>query len=133
MNMVTSIVSASGVILVMALAFVGCTERDPYYCAPDCEPYYVGDGDCDPECNFDVCDYDDGDCGEDNRCSPDCLPDWIGDDYCDLDCYSAACNYDGGDCDGMCNLGCYDDWISDGECDPLCNVAACGFDGGDCS
>ena len=31
-------------------------------CAPGCSTQWIGDGQCDDECNVDPCDFDDGDC-----------------------------------------------------------------------
>ena len=41
--------------------FTDCT--DPYYeCDTGCMIFALGDGYCDPECNTDYCNFDNGDC-----------------------------------------------------------------------
>eukprot|EP01051_Picozoa_sp_SAG22_P014331 SAG22_NODE_1723_length_3723_cov_1.602373_1_plen_852_part_10 len=47
-----------------------CSSTDPSvtepqcvdFCSPMCQPSQVGDGICDPGCNFEICDFDQGDC-----------------------------------------------------------------------
>lgn len=108
----------------------------------------VGDGICDEENNWILCNFDGGDC------VMSCDVTWIGDSYCDDSNNNAECQYDGGDCCGpnvvldYCSeCTCKDpenggsetesqcekpQWIGDGFCDDETNTEMCEYDGGDC-
>ena len=99
----------------------GTTTTEPT--TNECEkPDWIGDTYCDDETNNAACNWDGGDCC--NNDNPDwrkyckvchCLdpdesagtcdkPDWIGDTYCDDETNNAACKWDGGDCCNNDNL-----------------------------
>eukprot|EP01043_Picozoa_sp_COSAG02_P077178 COSAG02_NODE_16764_length_1057_cov_1.382046_1_plen_204_part_00 len=69
---------------------------------------WLGDGNCDTECNIAECNYDGDDCAPESQCSEvenGCARSWLGDGECDDICNNMACNYDSGDCavcDGAC-------------------------------
>ena len=91
-------------------------------CNPGCTDSWVGDGQCDLNCNVSRCLFDLGDClnvskknaygyrsnsgsgtnGKTSRtwayCAPGCPSTWIGDKVCDKKCDNLECGYDGGDC-----------------------------------
>ena len=57
-----------------------------------CDFYdWIGDGECDDATNNAECNYDGGDC---------CDDEWIGDGECDDATNNVECGYDGGDCCG---------------------------------
>eukprot|EP00754_Rhynchopus_humris_P014812 Rhum_TRINITY_DN14409_c8_g2::Rhum_TRINITY_DN14409_c8_g2_i1::g.88349::m.88349/K08239/GNPTAB; UDP-N-acetylglucosamine-lysosomal-enzyme len=104
-------------------------------CDEGCPSNWVGDGYCDKPCNNAQCDFDAGDCAEQNK-------------------KEAAAGYSGGSggvgTDGSpvadwgeqaakkpwalatCRESCPDSWLSDKFCDRNCDFAECGFDGMDC-
>ncbi|KAH3759858.1 hypothetical protein Pelo_8330 [Pelomyxa schiedti] len=45
---------------ISAVSFSGCMDD----CAPTCVDIYVGDGECDPGCNIEACNWDGGDCDD---------------------------------------------------------------------
>jgi hypothetical protein len=69
-------------------------------CAQDCTPNLVGDGNCDPDCNYASCDWD----GKDCYCAIGCDPTLIDNGVCNVACNVADCGYDGSDCN--CAAGC---------------------------
>ena len=75
-----------------------CTAQ---FCAFDCLYTQVGDGTCDPACQFSGnCNYDGGDCP--GECAPWCENSAVGNIVnCNPACNNEACNFDGGDCDRM--------------------------------
>ena len=103
-------------------------------CDEGCPSNWVGDGYCDKPCNNAQCDFDAGDCAEQNK--------------------KEAAGYGGGSggvgTDGTpvadwgeaaakkpwalatCRESCPDSWLSDKFCDRNCDFAECGFDGMDC-
>jgi hypothetical protein len=107
-----------------------------------CRTAWIGDGTCDPGCNNEVCEYDQGDCDSASNatmaegCSPRCPVNWLADGQCDHPCNNEACQYDRGDCDstsigtmaGYCSPLCPVHWLGDGECDAACNNEICDFD-----
>ena len=68
----------------------------------------LGDGECDHECNYAECNWDNGDCPEGVAPAPHNIP-------------------------VNCAEGCWHHWLRDGVCDDVCNTEACEFDGGDCA
>lgn len=58
-------------------------------------PIKLGDGICNPECNFASCAYDNGDCG---KCASGCFENMINNGVCDPNCNIFDCGYDGNDC-----------------------------------
>ena len=111
-------------------------------CASGCSSRYIGDGDCDSQCNNAACSRDGGDCSRSPSpppitCASGCPSSYIHDGDCDSHCNNAACRHDGGDCSGSsggtCASGCDSSYLGDGECDDPCNSVSCNHDGGDCS
>ena len=106
-------------------------------CAEGCEWRHIGDGQCNPQCNYSACFWDRLDCENDgSECKADCHPDWIGDGYCDEACFNARCHWDRRDCLKTNQKPCADDCVpsllDDKECDAVCNVESCDYDRGDC-
>jgi len=89
----------------------------------ECIDQWIGDNYCDDQNNNPECDFDGGDCcqenpadGWDNYCETcECLdfqettqapvgncevPHWFGDNYCDDENNNSECGFDGGDCCG---------------------------------
>jgi len=143
-----------------------------------CVDEWIGDNFCDDQNNNPVCEFDGGDCcqeepanGWDQYCSdclcieiPEttqaptaCIEEWIGDNFCDDQNNNPECDFDGGDCcqeepaDDWANYcqecECFDmpettespmddcfapHWVGDTICDDGNNTPECGFDGGDC-
>ncbi|CAG9321992.1 unnamed protein product [Blepharisma stoltei] len=113
-----------------------CNTQNCYYglgscqeCSPGCDSEMLGDGICDKSCNVALCNYDFGDCNN-NQCNTDCEGWMIGDNNCNEECNNEACNWDGGDCD--CSQGCLSYMKNNGICEKSCNNTACDYDGGDC-
>ena len=81
--------------------------------------FYLGDGYCDQELNYEGCNYDNGDC-----CEATCTnnPDIV-----------CPCGANGFNCiDPLVQGGCVLEEISNGVCNPENNREECEFDGGDC-
>jgi hypothetical protein len=78
----------------VALTFVQM-ESKPLKCSDVCEPWKLGDGFCDTQCNIPVCDFDFGDC---IPCAEGCEHWKIGDSICHPNCNHKQCGFDGGDC-----------------------------------
>ncbi|CAG9321981.1 unnamed protein product [Blepharisma stoltei] len=113
-----------------------CNTKNCYYglgscqeCSPGCNSEMLGDSICDKSCNIDLCNYDFGDCNN-NQCNKDCESWMIGDNNCNEECNNEACNWDGGDCD--CSQGCHSYMKNNGIFKKNCNNTACNYDGGDC-
>jgi len=78
-------------------------------CAPGCEPDFISNGTCEPECNNSSCGYDSGDCTPEEieeaieiermQCAPSCESVDLGDGFCDEMCNNPSCDYDEGDCE----------------------------------
>merc|ERR1712021_244340 len=117
-------------------------------------PHRSKDNYCDDQNNNPECDFDGGDCCQDeaaegwNQYCNDCLclempettegpaecPDeWIGDNYCDDVCNNDDNDFDGGDCSTEGPTGgpsdCFNLWIGDNYCDDQCNNDDNDFDG----
>ncbi|CAG9321999.1 unnamed protein product [Blepharisma stoltei] len=113
-----------------------CNNENCYYglgickdCSAGCSREMLGDGICDKFCDVSSCNYDFGDCNN-NQCSSGCELWMIGDNNCNQECNNLACNWDSGDCD--CSQGCRSYMKSNGVCDEACDNSACDYDGGDC-
>ena len=74
-------------------------------------PNLVGDGICDDQANFPICNYDNGDC--------------CGGDISNVTCTLCECKLQ--ECEANDTA-----LIGDGFCHDITNVRACDFDGGDC-
>ena len=114
-------------------------RNDTRECAPGCASSWLGDKECDEECNTAACRFDGGDCN--GVCAPGCAEAWRHDGVCDDECNTGSCDYDSGDClkpggrpfaRERCAWGCPSSWLADGQCDIACNVTRCGYDKGDC-
>merc|ERR1711976_896101 len=80
--------------------------------AGGCVPSWIADGYCDDENNTPECEFDGGDCCDNDQ------DDW--DFYCN-------------DCECLDQGGCaVPEWFADGYCDDENNTPECDFDGGDC-
>jgi len=104
-------------------------------CAPGCSDNMISNGRCNPQCNYQSCNGDGGDCSVTRWCdSPACPIVNYNNGICEPECNNALCNYDGNDClmPGLCATGCSAAQQGDGTCQAACNVAACNFDSGDC-
>ncbi|CAG9322003.1 unnamed protein product [Blepharisma stoltei] len=113
-----------------------CDNENCYYglgickdCSAGCSREILGDGICDKSCNVFSCNYDFGDCNN-NQCTSGCELWMIGDNNCNKECDNLACNWDGGECD--CSQGCHSYMKSNGVCDEVCDNSDCDYDGGDC-
>ena len=100
--------------------------------ATGCPLDWIGNGQCNDECNNDACSFDGGDCdipeGEnipEDYCATGCPWNLIGNGQCNNECNNDACQLDWGDCDPVigedCPLDCgdggYCNFIGDGwEC-----------------
>jgi hypothetical protein len=116
--------------------------RGKYACR-DCEWWRIGNGKCDPQCNFKEgeCYNDKDECNEDKvdpaiYCAKDCLWRKLDDKQCDLGCYKESCKFDYGDCgrepDLKCAENCLNRQINNDICEPGCKVKGCEFDWDDC-
>lgn len=127
-------------------------------CVKDCEGTgcnvsNLGNQECDPECNSQVCGWDMGDC----ICSTNCQIGDINNSICNTPCLVPNCNFDMNDCEheqlekaiswqalskdyesefdfDLCseNSKCFYDMIGDGTCQSECYVKECLYDLGDC-
>ncbi len=102
-------------------------ESNEDVCAPDCDPSWIGDGECDDPCNVEACDFDDGDCGG------------VPDDSDDTDDTEPADTeptdtepLDTGDIEPGCATGCTAAMLSNTVCDEPCNTLMCAWDGYAC-
>jgi hypothetical protein len=107
---------------------------EPSPCASGCPNAWVGDGDCDNECNNAACNYDGGDCG-----SGGCDAGWSPSvDYPNICCPNGYPYYWSGSCSDIsyeewyCAPGCEQYYVGDGICQDVCHVAACNYDEDDC-
>jgi len=109
-------------------------------CPSECDPAWLDDGVCQPECDNFACNLDAGDCDHGDKfikpkfqeCPPSCPLSYIGDEWCDVECNVSACGRDMGDCQPGCAPGCKNKWKGDGYCDEACDNKICNYDGGDC-
>lgn len=94
-------------------------------CAEGCPSSWIRDGYCDKPCNNSQCQWDGGDCTNDNPLVP----------------YPGGGVHHEGSIPAFfqakpeknhCNEDCTDTWLADRYCDKACNVYECGFDAGDC-
>jgi len=111
------------------------TEDDNIICAAFCPISNLGNGECDWRCYNQDCQWDKGDCGDEDGCAPGCTPDRRGNYYCDMVCYNKNCNWDEGDCgSGIgCQHGCdIVKFLYNNECNWQCFNERCNWDGGDC-
>ncbi|KAK0400502.1 hypothetical protein QR680_015284 [Steinernema hermaphroditum] len=125
------------------LSYFNRTDRHEYeLCEKNKCSQKAKNGQCDPECNFYICDFDGGDCSAGQRPFEKCerasyCARVFRDGKCDPACDNEHCLFDGFDCGSTMEKVCknYDYCkrrFSDGHCDVECDMAACGFDGGDC-
>ncbi|KNC79969.1 hypothetical protein SARC_07652 [Sphaeroforma arctica JP610] len=72
-------------------------------CDRMCATAWLGDSECDQECNNQSCNWDNGDCqtelgvGSRAVCGRRCAREWLSDGECDVECNSVQCGFDGGD------------------------------------
>jgi hypothetical protein len=108
------------------------TDCSSQFCSSKCSPSLQFNSQCDQECNFASCNYDEANC----LCAPSCSPDVLGDLNCDNDCDTKECSYDSQDCvsstQGTCASQCYPSMVGDGYCDNACYKSSCGYDFSDC-
>lgn len=133
-------------LLMLLLSCVPSDARPPKLrhlqgaCAPDCDPSWLDDGECQPECDNYACDLDKGDCHHPDfisrddykECPASCPLSYIGDEWCDVECNVSACHYDKQDCRPGCAPGCKWRWRGDGYCDEACDNKDCQYDENDC-
>ena len=105
--------------------------------SPCQDSFVYGDGFCDAELNTLACNYDGGDCKQEDEkeCSEGCPASLLGNGFCDTQCNTSDCLFDGSDCvteEACGNDGCRLWQRGDGFCQKECNVAECGLDDGDC-
>lgn len=94
-------------------------------CAEGCPSSWIRDGYCDKPCNNSQCQWDGGDCTNDNPLVP----------YPGGSIHhegSIATFFQTKSEKNHCNEDCTDTWLADRYCDKACNVLECGFDAGDC-
>ena len=91
-------------------------------CNPGCTDSWVGDGQCDLNCNVSRCMWDLGDCFNVSKKNA----------YGYRQSYSSSSSHGTSRSWAYCAVGCPSTWIGDKVCDKKCDSAACGFDGGDC-
>ncbi|CAF1151154.1 unnamed protein product, partial [Didymodactylos carnosus] len=97
-------------------------------------------GQCDQECNVEICDYDKGECSFNRQPWHKCkqaklCSQLFNNGRCDQQCNTKECFYDGGDCEQQkshCNVTYCDNVIGNGLCESDCNTPQCNFDYEDC-
>ena len=85
------------------------SEVDYTRCAPECTNKLLWNSDCDHECNFEECGFDDLTC----KLTDGCLSNMLGDSQCDEVCLSDP------DCKA-CSIGCYYQDMEQGFCPYTC-------------
>ena len=107
-------------------------------CSSYCYQYQLGNGYCNYYCNNAACNWDDGDCSDDDDwndydCSWFCNKDKLGDGTCNYWCSGGDCNYDHGDCTEQCSQwnGCSLDSVYSVQCGIFSQPSDkwCEFDG----
>ncbi|CAF0826040.1 unnamed protein product [Didymodactylos carnosus] len=126
-------------------SYIGINDRlkqDDYCTLNNC-PSKAQNGQCDQECNVEICDYDKGECSFNrqpwHKCKQAKLCSHLFNNaQCDLQCNTKECFYDGGDCEQkqqlipQCNVTYCDEVIHNGLCEQECNTVQCNFDFEDC-
>jgi hypothetical protein len=112
-------------------------ESNEDVCAPDCDPSWIGNWECDDPCNVEACDFDDGDCSGDSDDSDD--PDTGDTEPTDTEPPDTGDTEptdteppDTGDIEPGCSTGCTAAMLSNTVCDEPCNTLMCAYDGYAC-
>ncbi|CAB1104085.1 unnamed protein product [Ectocarpus sp. CCAP 1310/34] len=92
-----------------------------------CHPEDFSDGECNYLNNYELCNYDGGDC-----CEETCIDSTYKCGISGYDCWDPDQERKTTEVSPDYTYLCNDIWLSDGHCDDDNNVEECSFDGGDC-